>query len=68
MTYTISSKLKTRMPSRQSGFFVISPRLTQSHPIARGYRHIWRYFGLPINTYRQDEINNGIDRYLCKTS
>jgi hypothetical protein len=64
----ISFKLKTRMSTRQSGFFAIYTRLTQSHPIATRYRHFWRYLKQPINTYRQDGICNGIDRHLRKTS
>jgi hypothetical protein len=68
MNYTVLSQLKTHIFIKESGFFVVCPRLVLLRPIATKYRHFWRYIGTPINAYRQDEIEHGINRYFCKTS
>lgn len=67
MNYPVSSQLKTRILTEESGFFVVSLHLIRLRPIARRYRHFWRYFRIPMNTYRHDEREHELNGYLCPT-
>ena len=67
MNHTVLSQLKTRNLPKENGFFAVSSHLISSRRISTRYRDFSRYLWIPINRYRYDGIEDGIDRYFCTT-
>jgi hypothetical protein len=67
MNYPVLAQLKTRILTKESGFFVVSLHLIRCNSIATRYRHFWRYLQIPMNTYRHYEREHELNGYFRPT-